>query len=151
MITIDSREKKIQHITKNFDALKVPYTVHKLAYADYCNDEEPGVLIDRKQNLDEIAQNLCSNDDRRFWNEIRGAHKAGTKIIILCEHGKDVKSVRDVVRWKSPHSKVNGNWLIAQMIKLQMAYGVEWRFCDKSETAREILRALKYKGVTNER
>lgn len=143
MITIDSREKKISHILKAFDNMRIPYQMKKLDYGDYQNSDNQTVIIDRKQNLDEIAKNLCSKDDRRFWNEIRGAHKAGIKMIILCEHGHGVKSIQDAAKWKSAYSKVNGSWLINQMFNVSMAYGVEWRFCDRAATPKEILKALE--------
>ena len=146
MITIDSREKKISHITAALNKLQVPYEIKKLDYGDYADSDNTKVIVDRKQNLSEIAQNLCSKDNRRFWNEIRGAHKAGIKIIVVCEHGPEIRSIRDVAKWKNPYSQVvTGNWLVSEMFKLQMAYGVEWRFCTKAETTAEILKALRGK------
>lgn len=145
MITIDSREKRYGHIASYFNRNKVPYEVRKLDFGDYYNEDAPQLVIDRKRNLEEVATNLCSADSSRFWRELRGAHRLGIRIVILVEHGDPIRGIRDVANWENPYSKVmSGNRLVEQMYKTSLAYGVEWRFCNKSQTGREILRILGY-------
>ena len=145
MITIDTRERKFDHIRSYFDRNRIPYKIEKLDYGDYWNDAAPKVVVDRKQNLGEVATNLCSPDSSRFWREIRGAHRAGLKMIILVEHGKGIQSIRDVASWKNPYSDyMSGNRLVTQMFDTAMAYGVEWRFCEKRQTGRKILEIIGY-------
>ena len=145
MITIDTREKRYGHIASYFNRNKVPYEVHKLDFGDYAIETAPQLVIDRKRNLEEVATNLCSADSSRFWREIRGAHRLGIKVIILVEHGDPIKSVKDVSAWKNPYSAyMSGDRIVEQMMKTSLAYGVEWRFCNKRETGRKILEILGY-------
>jgi ERCC4-type nuclease len=85
MYTVDSREKKNQHILDYFDRHNIEYEIRKLDTADYWNDENPNVVIDRKRNLNEVAQNLCSPDSSRFWREIRRSCSEKKNMIILVE------------------------------------------------------------------
>ena len=57
MIIVDSREKKWQHIEKYFQQHGILYQIQKLDIADYMLEGQDKLVIDRKQNLDE----LCSN------------------------------------------------------------------------------------------
>lgn len=142
MITCDTREKKWDHIRFFFDRMGIEYEVKKLDFADYSNPARPGIVVDRKQNLNEVATNLCSKDSSRFWREIRGAHKAGIKVVILVEHGPEIKAIRDVAAWKNQYGSMHGNRLMQEMFRTSMAYGVEWRFCSKAETAVRIMEIL---------
>lgn len=145
MLTVDTRERKWSHIKKAFDDAGVQYQIHKLDFGDYRNEDRPWLVVDRKQNLNEVATNLCSKDSSRFWNELRGAYKEGIKIVILCEHGGQIHSVRDVAGWKNKYSAyMSGAQLMSRMFDTSFAYGVEWQFCRKSETARRILEILEH-------
>lgn len=143
MIIVDTREKKWQHIKNYFDIREIPYEVRKLNTGDYMNTENPYVIIDRKQNLEECAQNLCSKDNSRFWSELRRAHEQNIHLIILVEHGGQIHSVKDVATWHSKYSKVKGTWLAKKMFDTYAAYKVEWRFCDKRKTGKVIMELLK--------
>lgn len=144
MITIDTRERKFGHIKSYFDRNRVPYEIRKLDFGDYYNEDAPQVVIDRKQHLIEVTNNLCSPDSSRFWREIRGAHRLGIKVVILVEHGDQIKSIKDVAGYQNPYSKVTGSRLQEEMFKTSLAYGVEWKFCNKSQTGRKILEILGY-------
>lgn len=143
-IQIDSREKSkaIQKILKEFDDQKVGYYSSKLYIGDYMSLDNPRLIIDRKQNLGEVCTNLCSDDNGRFWDEIRRAHKNGIKIIFLVEHSDRIKSIPDVAKWSSKYSKVTGRQLIDKMFQVAMSYGVEWEFCDKLHTGKRIIELL---------
>ena len=142
MIIVDSREKKWEHIRKAFDRGGVEYRVRKLDYGDYLDEDRPGLVIDRKQNLDEVAANLCTQDSRRFWREIRNAKLHGTKVVILVEHGPSIRSANDVRAWVSKYHRISGFRLVQEMFNCSVAYGVEWQFCSKNETAGRILEIL---------
>lgn len=141
MIIVDSREQKWSHVKAYFERNSVDHEVHKLDFGDYMTPSG-SISVDRKQNLDELAQNLCSADSRRFWNELRGASKAGIKLVILCEHGNGIKTAKDVKTWKSKYMKVTGQELFAAMFRATAAYGIEFRFCSKPETGRMITEIL---------
>ncbi|UKI16723.1 MAG: ERCC4 domain-containing protein [Ruminococcus sp.] len=94
MIICDSREKKNAHILQYFDRNGIAYKVRKMDVADYQTEGRDTLVIDRKQNLDELATNLTNPQDKgRFWREVRRAYSSGIKMIVLCEHGKGIKSI----------------------------------------------------------
>lgn len=120
----------------------------KLDYGDYML---PGgkISVDTKQNLDEVATNLLNRSHRdsvRFWNEVRNAHKNGIKLVILVEHGGEIKTINDVPKWRSKYSSVTGRRLIDEMIRTEFSYGVRWCFCSKRSTAKRIIEILSEEG-----
>lgn len=142
MIAVDTRERKWDHVREQFERLEIPYMMKKLDFGDYMVPGQP-LSVDRKQNLEELAANLCTRDERRFWNEIRGAHKAGIKLIVLCEHSRNVKEPRDVLKWRSKYSRITGQMLFEAMFKASAAYGVQFRFCSKKQTGKRIVEILE--------
>ena len=90
-IIVDTREKKHSHILSYFITHDVDYVEHKLDVADYQIEGNEDLVIDRKQNLDELAKNLMNKTDHsRFWKEVRRAKEQGIKMIVLCEHGGQI-------------------------------------------------------------
>lgn len=143
MIICDSREKKNAHILQYFDRNGIAYKVRKMDVADYQTEGIDKLVIDRKQNLDELATNLTNPQDKgRFWREVRKAYRLGIKMIVLCEHGKGIRSIPDVVNWNSKYSPVTGRILQEKIYQCHISYGVEFLFCDKSETAAKIIELL---------
>ena len=144
MIIVDTREKKWDHIEALFVAWGIPYKVQKLDVGDYVNTDSPGVIVDRKASLDEVAQNLYSKDSSRFWRELRRASERRIRLIILVEYGR-AHSIEDLKDWKSKYNPyVDGKKLANEMFKCHVAYGVDWRFCKKHMAAGKILELLKY-------
>ena len=142
MIIVDSREKKNSHILTYFDRVGEQYQVRALSTGDYMDSSRPGLTIDRKQDLQELAGNICTRD-RRFWREAKRSHDEGLHLIVLIEHGGPVKSMKDVQNWTSNFSRVSGRHLYNEMFKLYAAYQVEFQFCSKDETGRKILELLR--------
>ena len=103
---------------------------------------KPNLIIDRKQSLSELAHNLLSADRARFFREIRRARETGIKLIILCEHGPDVKTYADVKNWKPKFGKVTGKALADAIFRLEMAYGVPVYYCGKRSTGKRIVEIL---------
>ena len=151
MLIVDSHEKwtqsdKDSHIRDYLEDLQIPYKVRKLDIGDYMFEGYPGTSVDRKQNLDEVAQNLMNrNDKSRFWREVRRAAATGTKLIVLVEHGGQIHGINDVPKWKSRYSGISGRSLINEMIRVEYAYGVRWVFCSKKQTGRRIIELLEGK------
>ena len=159
IIQIDSREKAkaIQKIIEEFDRQGIKHPVSKLMVGDYMNYDNPRVIVDRKQNLTEVCSNVCQDHDR-FRRELVLAKENGIQLIILCEHGKDIKSLEDVIFWKNPRSekrkKIDGKWqtvhtnamkgdvLYKILTTLEEKYGVRFEFCDKDETGKKIVEIL---------
>ena len=142
-ITIDSREKKCDHIKAWFDKKGIEYEVKKLDVGDYMLTDNPKISVDKKQNLSELSRNLTNKADHsRFWKEVRRAREQGIKLYILCEHGGKIKSIQDVAQWHDKYSGVDGRNLMDVIYKLHIGWGVEILFCDKRSTARRILEIL---------
>ena len=143
-IYVDSREKPqaIQRILAYFDRNGIEWEKKKLDIGDYMLDGQPDLIVDRKQSLGEVASNLLSPDKRRFYNEVRKAHDEGVCLIILCEHGGDIKTFNDVPKWKNKYGQVTGRKLQDAIFALEMAYHVPVLFCDKRSTGRRIIEIL---------
>ena len=99
-IIIDSREKEkaIQKIKKYFDDNNIKYITSKLYCGDYQLLSNGKIVIDRKQNLAEIMQNVTQ---KRFRDELTRAKNAGIHLIILIEHSKDITCIDDITKWKN--------------------------------------------------
>lgn len=146
MIICDSREKKNQHILRYLEYWNIPYEVRKLETGDYMDDTNPNLVIDRKQNLDELCGNLFSPDKSRFWREVRRSKKEHLRLIFLIEHGGKIKTLRDVPQWKSRYSRITGYQLYNEICRCHIAYGVEFWFCDKRNTGKRIVEILASRG-----
>lgn len=143
MIIVDSREKKNNHILKYFIEHDIDYVVKKMDVADYQIEGNDNLVIDRKQNLDELSRNLTNRSDHaRFWKEVRRAKERGIKMIVLCEHGGQIKDIKSVANWNSKYSPVSGRHLMEEIYRVHIAYGVEFLFCDKRTTGRKIIELL---------
>lgn len=148
MVIVDTREKPraIVRILAEFDRHGIEYERRALNFADYFNPARPGVVIDRKQNLLEVAGNVVQGK-KRFVREIERCNRAGCHLIVLVEHGNSVKSLEDVIRWKNPRLKVSplavsGDRLFRIMKAMEIYYGIEWQFCNKQSTGRRIIQLL---------
>ena len=147
-VQIDSREKPkaIKNIVAEFDKQDVTHFVSKLPCGDYMSLDNPRLIIDRKQNLQELCGNVCQQHER-FTNALRRAKENGIKLIILCEHGGGIKDLSDVQRWINPRLKtspkaVSGKQLFKILFTLKQKYGVDFVFCEKRMTGLEIIKIL---------
>ncbi len=149
MIEIDTREKPraISKIVKYFDNNNIQYISTKLYVGDYRSLDNPRVVVDRKQNLTELVNNVTQGH-ARFKAECLRANVAGIKLIILCEHSPDIKSLEDVKRWRNPrlqHSPkaTTGQQLYKILSTMKERYNIEFLFCHKGETGKRIAEILK--------
>ncbi len=103
MILIDSREKPkaILKIQKYFDEQGIDYITNKLPFGDYMNLSNPTIIIDRKQNIAELCQNV-TQQHARFKRELLLAKKSGIHLIILIEHSPDYTCLEDIKKWVNP-------------------------------------------------
>lgn len=152
LIQIDTREKPkaISKIIDEFEKNNIKYISSKLFAGDYQNLDNPRVLIDRKQNLSELCQNVVQQHDR-FVRELERAKENGFKLIVLVEHGNGIKKLADVGGWYNPrlrYSKcaVTGKRLYKILKTMTEKYGFELVFCDKSETGKKIIELTAEEG-----
>ena len=149
IIQIDSREKAhiIEKIIRYFDDQRIKHISSKLVVGDYMNMDNSKLVVDRKHNLSELANNL-TNDSGRFMREVRLAKELGIHLVVLCEHGGWCKSIRDVKDWHNPMQgkipfAISGKELMERIYKVHIAYGVDFLFCDKRCTGRRNLEILE--------
>ena len=137
MILIDSREKPkaITKIIKYFEENKIDYDTSKLYVGDYQSLDNPKIVVDRKQNLAEIMQNVTQ---KRFRDELIRAKKAGIHLIILIEHSKDITCIDDITKWKNPRLEQYKRTL---KWKLGLNYHAEYNEW-------ELYRQAKEKGLS---
>lgn len=147
-VICDSREKThiIENIIRYFDDHGIKHYSSKLIVGDYMNIDNPKVIVDRKHNLSELANNL-TNDSGRFMREVRLAKELGIHLIVLCEQGAWVKGIKDVANWHNPMQgkikfAISGKDLMERIYKVHIAYGVDFLFCDKRATGRRIAELL---------
>lgn len=143
-ILIDTREHAdaIAGIIAYFDRHGIEWERVALKTGDYMLEGREKRVVDRKQNLGELAHNLLSADDRpRFYREIRRAREHGIELIILCEHG-GIHCLNDVKQWVPKYGKVTGRALADAIARLEIGYGVPVLFCDKRSTAKRIIELL---------
>ena len=167
-IQVDTREhaKEWERIKGQFDALGVQYFRSKMYVADYMSLDNPRLVIDRKKDLQEICGNVCQQHER-FKAELLRAKEQGIKLVILCEHGADIKSLEDVyfwqnprkyqIRWKTVNGKrvkdvisakaVDGNQLYKSLCTIRDRYNVDFVFCQKEETGQKIIDILEGKEI----
>ena len=112
------------------------------------------VSIDTKQDLLEISKDIMSSDHRRFRSECQRAQSLGITLVILTEEVPPFGQVDlwDVPRWKTsnayhrfgdPMTLVSPLTLKKAMATMTEKYGVQFRFCQRRETPRKIIRYLK--------
>lgn len=162
-IQIDSREKAraIKKIVQTFDKEGVKHFTSKLLVGDYMSLDNPRLIIDRKQNLSELCGNVCQQHER-FKRELLKAMEAGIQLVILVEHGPDIKSLEDVFLWQNPRKHevrwryvngkrekyvvsakaMDGNQLYKSLCTIRDRYNVRFEFCEKKDTGKEIIHIL---------
>lgn len=136
----------------------------KLFVGDYTLPTNQTICIDTKKDLQEVYGNVIQ-DHARFKAEILRAQLQGIRLIILVEQA-GIESLYDVSNWKNPRMTrwykihnaqksgkmmnfkisssppVTSPKLAASMNSLAERYGVEWQFCNKSETGKRIVEIL---------
>ena len=152
IIQIDTREHKFElaRIQRQIERQGVKTINSKLYVGDYQSLDNPRLVIDRKQDLQEICGNVCQQHER-FQKELMRARDAGIQIIILCEHGVDIKCLEDVYFWDNPRIQkspkaTTGETLYKTLCTIRDRYGIRFEFCDKRQTGKRIIELLGGEG-----
>ena len=138
MIYIDTREKKNTHIIRYFDRNGIAYERKKLDVCDYAAGTN--ILIERKQNLLELAGNITKENGRRIKAEFTRV-PPGSKVYVLIE--EDIGGLKNVTNWHSAHIKLSGVTLYNYMIGYQKRHNLQYIFCHKSISGRMIAELLE--------
>ena len=150
-LLIDTREKPkaIENILKTFDEAGIRYERTKLLFGDYMDYNRPHIVVDRKQNIAELAKN-CTREHDRFRAELERAKAANARLIILVEQNRykdrdkwiHVESIEDIMLWSSPHTTIRGEKVFRVLRAWMSKYDIDVQFCDKRQTGRRILEII---------
>lgn len=123
--------------------------------------------VDTKQNMAEIAGNVCGKEHARFRDECILAQNCGIKLYVLVENEDGIKNVSDVCKWQNPRAArwyklnnlhkqgkalkltipkqppVNGETLMKSMRTMELKYNVEFWFCTPQEAGAKVIELLQ--------
>lgn len=149
-LIIDSREKKIDHITNYLDARRIDYIGNKLDFGDYgfllpaC--PEYGItedvyftdklVIERKNGLLELCNNL-TKDRSRFVRELERARRC--KFVLMIESS----SYADIVYHRYA-SEFKPQSFVATLATYQARYNIEIAYIDRKCSGNFIVNLFKY-------
>ena len=138
-LLIDSREKPkaIRSIVKYFDSIGLVHETSKLFIGDYQDFNRPQIIVDRKQNIAELAKN-CTADHERFRRELERAQKANTTLVGLVEQNRykdrdkwiHIETIEDLMLWESPHMTIRGEKVYRVLRSWMAKYPLRVEFCD---------------------
>ena len=159
----DTREHKqeAERVANQIRAAGCEVIRSKLYVGDYLRIDDGLLVIDRKKDLLELCGNVTQQHER-FRCELLKARAAGIKIVILCEHGEEIKTLEDVFFWHNPRKDIfywttkngkrqrlpkypnatEGEQLYKSLCTMRDRYGVSYEFCDKQETGARIVKIL---------
>lgn len=151
MLLVDSREKQkaIKTILKEFEKRGQKYSITKLFIGDYMEYSNPLLIVDRKQNIAELAKN-CTADHARFKAELERAKSVGATLVILVEQNRykdrerwiHVGTIEDLMLWESPHTTIRGEKVYRVLRAWMAKYPIRVEFCDRRQTGKRILEIL---------
>ena len=144
IILCDTRERKNKKILEYFEKNKIDYITSKLEYGDYKIFKDNTTVIDRKDSLLELSHNLCNMlEHERIKREISRAVEDGCKNFIFLIADSKIKTVQDIKKWSSPHTKVKGETLLKIMITMKKKYGIRFIICPRKNMGKMILKLLE--------
>lgn len=144
MILCDDREKKNDHIKRYFDRNGIPYRTQRLPSGDYMFEGE-NIIVERKNSVDEICQNLFLKARRaRFNRELERVIVSKQKMYIVIETTPFIKCIRQVAsEWTPKRSRVPPKIVARELQKIEMAYHIPIIFTTRRNAGRVIYDILK--------
>ena len=130
-----------------------------LSVGDYMISEDGDnpsgkISVDTKMSLLELSKDVMSSDHRRFRSECIRAQEQGILLIVLVEEEPPYGRVElwEVPRWKTndrfhrigdPMTMVNPKAFAKALRTMTEKYGVQFRFCSRSQTPATVIKFLK--------
>lgn len=154
-ILVDSREQDTSRARRRYQSFGVPYERTTLSYGDYCwqasmpdgtaiydqqQTIQPVCAIERKMNLDELAQCFTKSRDR-FQREFERAADHGCRITMIVENASWENLYNGRYR-----SRFNPNAFVASVHAWAIRYGMNLIFC-KEETSGKIIKDILYRDL----
>jgi ribosome-associated protein len=149
----DTRQKTGKHEVKHdhFTKMEIELIRCRLPFGDYA--PVPPISIDTKENLDEIASNICGTkrEHERFIRECKFAKASGCHLYILVENELGITDLSQVHTWENPRSCysdrcVQGPRLQKAMETITDRYGVTFLFCAPEDAAETIWELISKHG-----
>lgn len=150
-LLIDTREKPkaTKSILKYFDNIGLIYESTKLLFGDYMDFNRPYIVIDRKQNIAELAKN-CTTEHERFRRELERAKRANATLVILIEQKRykdrgewrEIEKLSDIIYWSNEHTMVTGERIYRILTSWMAKYPIRVEFCDKKSTGKRIYEII---------
>lgn len=156
MILYDTREQVNEHILSYFDKKKIPYKKQKIDEGDYTaiitarpdmgiyRDLYFNVAVERKNSVDELANNLGektdTRDDVRLIRELQRAKVKGIKIFLIIE---DKNGMENIVKGNY-RSLYQPKAFLGRLSSIQDQYLHDTIFTSSKDSGFEIYRKLYY-------
>lgn len=156
MIIYDTREQVNQHILDYMDKKKIPYRKQKIDEGDYTaiitarpdmgiyRDLYFNVAVERKNSVDELANNLGektdTRDDVRLVRELQRAKTKGIKMFLIIE---DKNGMENIIKGKY-RSQYQPKAFLGRLTSIQDQYLNDTIFTSSDNTGFEIYRKLYY-------
>lgn len=146
----DTRQQKGKHEIKHnyWRKLGVNIVRSALPFGDYA--WVPPVVVDTKQDIYEIANNIQQSHER-FKRECISAQEVGCQLVILIENLDGVRCLNDLKKWEESDDhffkrngtrRIHGKRLAKAMSTMSERYGVLFDFCAPNEAAQRVLEIL---------
>ena len=115
--------------------------------------------------MQEIYGNICQQHER-FKAELLRAMECEIKIVVLCEHGEEIKSLEDVKTFYQPETErytyvmqeiagakvkvkkkyiqkpIKGESMYKSLCTIRDRYDVDFVFCTQEQTGKKIVEIL---------
>lgn len=139
IILADTRQQENKHlnIETYCKANGIDLIPKALQVGDYMLPNSK-IACDTKQSIAELICDLYT-DKKSLNKKYRKCYEQGVHLIVLVE--EEIKSLQELCKWKSKHTKLTGRELLDMMHTLQVSYGIEFKWCKKENTG-EVLMGL---------
>ena len=154
-ILVDTREQRTAKAEQRYNSFGVPYSRATLSYGDYTAnftllDGEklydisktinPICIVERKMNLDELAQ--CFTHSReRFEKEFHRATANNSFIHLICEDGSYERIVGHKYKSKFPPKS-----FLASITAWERRYNIHFHFCSSLESG-HLIKEFLYRDM----
>ena len=140
IILADTRQKCGQHnnIETYCKANGITLIPKALQVGDYMLPNGK-CAIDTKATILECVCDLYT-DKKSLNKKYRKCYEQGIHLIVLIE--EEIKSLQELVSWRSKYTKLTGRELLNMIHTLQVSYNVDFRFCKKENTGEVLVKLL---------
>ncbi|SDC07390.1 ERCC4 domain-containing protein [Shouchella lonarensis] len=150
VITVDTREKKNEHIREYFALKGIPFVNRTMRTGDYgCYipaNEDMGIMrdlhvsgcVERKATVDELVGNFSSKNRTRFENELIRASRAPFTLLI-----EDIEGYRKILEGNY-RSQYTPQALLGSLKSFEARYGFTTFYIEPALTGNYIYHHFKY-------